>query len=219
MEKIKIIIVDDHPIVRGGIIKYLEKEKDFEICGEAESAGEAIKRILESAPDLAIIDIALEGDTDGIELIKAIKARFPEVRTLCLSMYEESIYAERAIRAGAKGYIHKSQGPEHVIKAIRRIMEGKLFLSEDISDTIISKVMHGRPQESSGMQVDLLSDREFEVFLLLGKGYGTKEIAQTMNLSPNTVESHKKNIRDKLGSRDAAELVKAAVLWVSTHKK
>ena len=219
MKKIKIIIVDDHPIVREGIIKFLEKEKDFDVCGEAASASEAIKTIIDCDPDIAIIDIALEGDTDGLELIKAIKTRFPDVRTLCLSMFEESIYAERAIRAGARGYIHKSQGPDNVIKAVRRIIEGKLFLSGDISDTIISKIMHGRSPESSDMRVDLLSDREFEVFLLLGKGWGTKEIAQKMNLSPNTVESHKKNIKDKLSVKDASELVKAAIQWVLTHKK
>jgi len=218
-EIIKIVIIDDHPVVRGGIAKFLEKEKDFKISGEAESANDAIKLIDEVHPDIAIIDLALKGDADGIELIKAVKSRFPGVRTLCLSMFEESVYAERAIRAGAKGYIQKNADPENVIKAIRRIMDGKLYLSEDISDTIISKLMHGRPQEATDSQVDVLSDREFEVFLLIGNGYGTKEISKRMNLSPHTVESHRKNIKEKMNIKDAADLNKISVQWVLTHNK
>ena len=220
MEKdiIKIIIVDDHPVVRGGIVKFLEKEKDFQIRGEAESANDAIKLIGEVMPDVAIIDIALKGEPDGIELIKAVRSRFPDVRTLCLSVFEESVYAERAIRAGAKGYIQKNAEPENVIKAIRRIMEGKLYLSGDISDTIISKLMHGK-SESTGAQVDVLTDREFEVFILIGNGYGTKEISKRMNLSPHTVESHRKNIREKMNIKDSAELNRISVQWVLTHNK
>ncbi len=217
-DKIKILLVDDHPVVRGGIATFLEKEKDFEISGEAETADEAIKLINDINPHVVIVDLALKGDTDGIELIKAIKTRFPKILTLCLSMFEESVYAERALRAGAKGYIQKSAHPENLIKAIRRILEGKLYLSENISDMIISKVMHGKPQDNI-TEVDVLSNREFEVFMLLGNGYGIKEIAKKMNLSPNTIESHRKSIKGKLSINDSGDLNKMAIQWVITHNK
>jgi len=219
VREIRIIIVDDHPVVRGGIIKFLEKESDFKICGEAENAEGAIRLINEENPDIAIIDLSLSGATDGLELLKAVKSRFPEVRTLCLSMYEESVYAERAVRAGAKGYIQKSADPQNVIRAIRRIMDGKLFLSDDISDSIISKIMHGKGTAGASNPEDILSDRELDVYMLIGRGFGAKEIAARMNLSPNTIESHKKNIKDKLGLADAAELNKAAVEWVISSKR
>ncbi len=217
--KLKIILVDDHPVVRGGIAKYLEKEKDIEICGEAESASDAIKLINQFNPDIVLVDITLKGEVDGIELIKIIKSRFPEILTLCLSMYEESVYAERVIRAGAKGYVQKSSDPENVITAIRRILDGKLYLSEDISDSIISKLLHGKLNENSGNPADVLSDRELQVFIFTGNGYGAKEIANKMNLSINTIESHKKNIKDKLNIDNAADLNKFAIQWVIRYEK
>jgi DNA-binding NarL/FixJ family response regulator len=217
--RIKIILVDDHPVVRQGIAKYLEKEPDIEICGEAETANEAIKIIDEKNPHLAIIDISLKGGIDGIELIKAVKNRFPNVLTLCLSMFEESVYAERAIRAGAKGYIQKNMEPDNIVKAIHRIMEGKLYLNEDIADKIISKIMHGTSPKKGNAQMDSLSNREFEVFLHIGNGNNTREIAKIMNLSTHTIESHRKNIKDKLMLADMGELNKTAIQWVLTHHK
>ena len=216
---IKIILVDDHPVVRSGIAAFLEKEKDFRICGEAETADEAIKLINDVNPRIVIIDLALKGDADGIELIRAINARCPGVLTLCLSMFEESVYAERAIRAGAKGYLQKNADPENLIKAIRRILGGKLYLSEDISDKIISKIIHGKTPDDTSEQVDMLSNREFEVFILLGNGYGIREIAKKMNLSPNTIESHRKGIKNKLGINDSGDLNKMAIQWVIIHNK
>lgn len=217
--KIKIILVDDHPVVRGGIAKFLEKEKDIEICGEADNASEAIKLINLQNPHIVIIDITLKDEIDGIELIKIIKSRFPEVYTLCLSMFEESVYAERAIRAGAKGYVQKSTNPQNVIVAIRRILDGKLYLSEDISDSIISKLLHGRTKESFDNPADILTDREFQIFLLVGNGFGAKEIAVKMDISINTVESHKKNIKDKLDIENTAELNRFAIQWVIRYEK
>jgi DNA-binding NarL/FixJ family response regulator len=217
--QIKVLLVDDHPVVRGGIAKFLEKEKDIVISGEADSASEAIKLINQDMPDIAIVDISLKGDTDGIELIKTIKTRFPEVNTLCLSMYEESVYAERVIRAGAKGYVQKSFDPQNLISAIRRIMEGKLYLSDDISDRIISKLLHGRSKDSADNPVDILSDREFQVFILTGNGYGSKEISEKMNLSVHTIESHKKNIKDKLNIENTAELNRQSIQWVINYQK
>ena len=217
--KIKIILVDDHPVVRQGIAKYLENEGDIEICGEAETANDAIKIIDETNPHLAIIDISLKGGIDGIELIKAVKNRFPNVLTLCLSMFEESVYAERAIRAGAKGYIQKNMEPDTIVKAIHRIMEGKLYLNEDIADKIISKMMHGGSPKKGSEQMDNLSNREFEVFLHIGNGSNTREIAKIMNLSTHTIESHRKNIKDKLMLADMGELNKTAIQWVLTHNK
>lgn len=216
---IKIILVDDHPVVRGGIAKFLEKEKDLEICAEAESASEAIKLINQYSPHIVLVDITLKGEVDGIELIKIIKTRFPDIYTLCLSMYEESVYAERVIRAGAKGYVQKSTDPENVIIAIRRIMDGKLYLSEDISDSIISRLLHGKSKENSDNPVDVLSDREFQIFMFVGNGYGSKEIAGKVNLSINTVESHKKNIKDKLNIENTADLNRFAIHWVTSYGK
>lgn len=218
-KKIRIMLVDDHPVVRGGIAKFLEKEKDIEICGEADNASEAIKLINQSEPDIVIVDITLKEEIDGIELIKIIKARFPEVQTLCLSMYEESVYAERVIRAGAKGYVQKSTDPQNVIVAIRRILDGKLYLSEDISDNILSKLLHGKTKENPDNPVDILSDREFQVFMLIGNGYGSKEIAGKMNLSTNTVESHKKNIKEKLHIENFADLNRYAIQWIISNEK
>jgi DNA-binding NarL/FixJ family response regulator len=217
--KIKVMLIDDHPVVRGGIAKFLEKEKDIEICGEADSASEAVKLINRENPHIVIIDITLKDETDGIELIKIIKSRFPDILTLCLSMYEESVYAERAIRAGAKGYVQKSSDPQNVIVAIRRILDGKLYLSEDISDTIISKLLHGRTSENTDNPADILSDREFQVFLLVAKGFGAKEIAVKMDLSVNTVETHKKNIKDKLKIENTAELNRFAIQWFIRYEK
>ena len=217
--KIKIILVDDHPVVRGGIAKFLEKEKDIEICGESDNASEAIKLINQHNPQIVIIDITLNDEIDGIELIKIIKSRFPEVYTLCLSMFEESVYAERAIRAGAKGYVQKSTNPQNVIVAIRRILDGKLYLSEDISDSIISKLLHGRTKENIDNPADILTDREFQIFLLVGNGFGAKEIAVKMDISINTVESHKKNIKDKLDIESTAELNRFAIQWVIRYEK
>ena len=217
--KIRIILVDDHPVVRGGIAKFLEKEKDIEICGEADNASEAIKLINLLNPHIVIVDITLKDEIDGIELIKIIKSRFPEVFTLCLSMFEESVYAERAIRAGAKGYVQKSTNPQNVIVAIRRILDGKLYLSEDISDTIISKLLHGRTVENVDNPADILTDREFQIFLLVGNGFGAKEIAVKMDISVNTVESHKKNIKDKLDIENTAELNRYAIQWVIRYEK
>lgn len=217
-DSIRILLVDDHPIVRGGIAKYIEKEKGLLICGEAESANEAIRLINDTKPDVVIVDLSLKGDIDGIGLIKAIRVRYPKIHTLVLSIFEESVYAERAIRAGAKGYLQKSVSPDKIILAIHNIMDGKLYLSKNISDRMISKIVHGS-SDNVGTNVDLLTDREFEIFQMIGNGYGTKEIAKRLNLSPHTIESHRKKIKEKISVRSTADLTKTAVQWIIAQNK
>lgn len=211
--KIRVMIIDDHPLVRQGITKILEKEQDMEVVAETGNAHDAINLIARHEPDFIIADISLEGEVNGIDLVKAVRERFGNIRVLVLSMFDEAIYAERAIRAGARGYMTKKEAPNNVASAIRGIMRGDLYLTGGISGRIIDKLLHST-SDSNQTPVDLLTDREFEIFQLLGNGFGTGEIARRLNLSVNTIESHRKKIKDKLGIKKGPELVKSAVQWV-----
>jgi DNA-binding NarL/FixJ family response regulator len=210
---IQIMIVDDHPIVRQGLRMIIEREEDFSICAEASNANEAIRIIGDCDPDVVIVDISLDGSTNGIELVRAIKDRYPGVLSLVLSMYDESLYAERAIRAGASGYVMKKEADNNIIEAIRLILKGDLYLSDDISKSIVKKLLHiSSDQELSPESV--LTDRELEIFMMIGNGIGTKEIARRLNLSLNTIETHRRHIKEKMQFKDLNELVKYAVQWV-----
>ena len=211
--KIRVMIIDDHPLVRQGIGKILEKEPDMEVVAETGNANDAISLITRHEPDFIIADISLEGEVNGIDLVKAVRERFSSIRVLVLSMFDEAIYAERAIRAGARGYMTKKEAPSNVAGAIRSIMKGDLYLTGGISGRIIDKLLHS-PSDATMTPVDILTDREFEIFQLLGNGFGTGEIARRLNLSVNTIESHRKKIKDKLGITKGPELVKSAVQWV-----
>lgn len=211
--RIRVMIIDDHPLVRQGIAKVLEKEPDMEVVAESGNANEAINLIARNEPAFIIADISLEGEVNGIDLVKAVRERFPSIKVLVLSMFDEAIYAERAIRAGARGYMTKKEAPTNVAGAIRAIMKGELYLTGGISGRIIDKLLHSSG-DSTQTPVDILTDREFEIFQLLGNGFGTGEIARRLNLSVNTVESHRKKIKDKLGIKKGPELVKSAVQWV-----
>jgi DNA-binding NarL/FixJ family response regulator len=212
-KEIKIMIVDDHPIVRQGLRMIIEREEDFSICAEASNANEAIRIIGDCDPDVVIVDISLDGSTNGIELVRAIKDRYPGVLSLVLSMYDESLYAERAIRAGASGYVMKKEADNNIINAIRLILKGDLYLSDDISKSIVKKLLHiSSDQELSPESV--LTDRELEIFMMIGNGIGTKEIARRLNLSLNTIETHRRHIKEKMQFKDLNELVKYAVQWV-----
>jgi len=209
---VSIMIVDDHPIVRKGLRMIIERRKDFSIVAEASSANEAIRIIGEKEPDVVIADISLEGNVNGLELVKAIRERYPGVTPLVLSMYDESLYAERAIRAGARGYVMKKEADETIITAIETVLSGELYLSERSSKNIVDKLLAAR-ESAELLPENVLSDRELEIFMMIGNGISAKEIARTLNLSLNTVETHRRHIREKMRFSDLNELVKAAVQW------
>lgn len=218
MDKIKVMIVEDHQIVRDGIRKIIDMQNDMYVCDEAESANDAIKKIGDSAPQVAIVDISLRGDVSGIDLLKAMRERYPAVFSIVLSMFDESIYAERAIMAGAKGYIMKKEASSKIIDAVRTVIAGELFLSEGISKSIIKKLVHGAA-DSGHDDTNRLTNREFEVFQLIGNGFSAREISEKLTLSIHTVETHKKNIMNKLSLPNSSKLTKHAVQWVLTQYK
>ncbi|HPV41384.1 MAG TPA: response regulator transcription factor [Spirochaetota bacterium] len=214
---IKIMIVDDHPLVRQGMKKVIEREQDLTVISEAGSAEEAIRNISQEEPDLAIVDISLESEVSGIDLIKALRDRYARIKTLVLSMHDENVYAERALKAGARGYVAKKEAPAVIIEAIRVVMKGELYLSSRISMKIIDRLFQGKEGGAESMP-EVLSDRELEIFRMIGTGMSTGDIAKKLNISVNTIESHRKKIKDKLGIQKGSELVKAAVQWVSTQQ-
>jgi len=214
-ERHHILIVDDHPIVRQGLAQLIDQESDLSVCGQAEDAHEAMRAIEELHPDLVVADIALK-ETSGMELIKDIKARHPNVAVLTLSMHDEAVYAERALRAGAKGYIMKQEATEKVVTAIHRVLAGEVYISEEMAGKMVSRMV-GRSPEAGASPVERLSDRELEVFRLIGEGYGTREMAERLRLSIKTIETYRAHIKDKLGLEDANELLRSAIQWVNTR--
>ena len=211
--KATVLIVDDHPILRQGLAQLLNGEPDFLVCGEAENARKAMAAIAELKPDIAIIDITLQG-TNGIELIKNIVAQWPELPILVLSMHDESLYAERALRAGAKGYVMKQEATEKLTGALRRIINGQIYVSEKLADKMMRKAIDGKAMQDAS-PVSILSDRELEVLQLIGQGHGTRQIAEDLNLSVKTIESHRAQIKEKLNLKTAPEMVRFAVQWVN----
>jgi len=206
------MIVDDHPLVRRGLAELISAEPDLEICGEAADADEAIQRIQDLKPDLAVIDIALKG-SDGITLIKRIKAHQLDVKMLVSSMHDESLFAERALRAGAMGYINKEEATDLVIQAIRQVLGGQVYLSAEMTNRLLHGVVSSRELIEKS-PVDTLSDRELEVFGLLGRGLTTREIAEQLHLSVKTIETYREHIKSKLSLETSAELTRHAVQWV-----
>jgi DNA-binding NarL/FixJ family response regulator len=214
VKKVRIVIVDDHPIVRQGLAGLIENEKDLMVCGEAGDAHQAIKIIGKTQPDIAIIDILLK-DSSGIELIKDIRVHYPALPLLVLSMHPESLYAERVLRAGAKGYVMKQQGTDKVILAIRKILNGQVYVSDRMASKMVRKLVGGKP-EVGASPIDCLSDRELEVFLLIGQGHGTRQISERLHLSVKTIETYRSHIKEKLNLCDAAELLQYAIQWVNS---
>ncbi len=207
----KILIVDDHPIVRHGLAKLINDEPDLEVCGEADSAGDAMTMMESEAPDLLLVDISL-GGTNGIELIKRVKASDPEMRVLVSSMHDESLYAERALRAGAMGYLNKGENRETLLGAIRQVLRGKLYLSPRMSERLLHRFVLN-DQEPDRPAIESLSDRELEVFQLIGEGLTTRQIASRLHLSPKTIETYREHIKAKLNLENSSELIRAAVQW------
>jgi len=211
----RVLVVDDHPLLRRGVSQLIDQERDLQVVGEAEDAHKAITAIESTRPDVALIDISLNG-TCGIELLKNIKARFPKVKMLVLSMHDESVYAHRALRAGASGYIMKQEGSEKVLVALRKVLRGEVYLSENMGNRVLHTLVGGRAPAGTS-PVEELSDRELEIFSLIGQGHGTRPIAEKLHLSIKTVESHRAHIKEKLNLQTATELVHHAIQWVQTE--
>ena len=212
-KKRTVLIVDDHPIVRQGLAQLINQEKDLEVCGQAEDAYEAMQAIRQLQPDMVIVDIALK-DTSGMELIKDLKIQYPDLPVLTLSMHDEAVYGERALRAGARGYVMKQEATGKVVTAIRRVLAGEVYVSEGMAAKMVSKLVGGGARTVSS-PADSLSDRELEVFRMIGEGFGTREMAEKLHLSIKTVETYRAHIKDKLGLQDANELLRAAIRWVN----
>jgi DNA-binding NarL/FixJ family response regulator len=209
----KILIVDDHPILRMGMRELLNQEDDFDVCGVAENISSARKVIAETAPDFAIIDISLAGD-NGLDLVKEIGSGTSRIPILVLSMHDESVWAERAIRAGARGYLMKKEAAETIVTAVKNILAGKVHVSDTIMARLLDK-FHFDPHGSHASTEEALTDRELEVFRLIGSGLSTREIAQRMNLGVKTIGTYRDRIKQKLGLKNGAELTRQAVLWTA----
>ena len=207
----KVFLVDDHPLVREWLAALIHQQTDLVVCGEAESRQQAVPAILALKPDVAIVDLTLK-DSSGLELIKDLVRICPAVAVLVLSMHEEAHYAERALRAGAKGYIMKRETTKRVVAAIRQVLQGKLYVSDGVAEVMMSRFVQGKTL-SSCSPVELLSDRELEVFELLGQGRGTRQIAEVLRVSIKTVQAYNARIKEKLNLRSATELVREAVRW------
>src|SRR5277367_4028821 len=210
-KKARIFVVDDHPIVRQGLTLLIDRERDLMVCGEAEEAQTAMQKITVCHPDILIVDISLNGP-DGLDLLKNIRLKYPTLPVLILSMHDESIYAERALRAGANGYIMKQEATEKVLVAIRRILQGGVYLSERLTSTMIHQYVHGAGAGKSSPLLSL-TDRELEIFRLIGEGHTTRQIADELHLSVKTIESHQAHIKEKLALKNARELVQHAIEW------
>jgi len=211
VEKSRILIVDDHPLFREGLGQMIDRNPDLMVCGEAADAAEALTAIAERKPDLALVDITL-GGTNGLDLIKVIREKYPELPVLVVSMHEESLYAERALRAGAMGYVMKHEPARTVRTAISKVLGGDIYLSERMSSSMLSKLMRGK-NEAPVSPVEKLSDRELEVFQMLGQGKGTRQIAEELNLTIPTINSFRNRIKEKLQLKSATELMLHAIHW------
>lgn len=206
-----VFIVDDHPVFREGLARIVNQETDLIVCGEAGTASEALRRAESLKPDLVIIDIALEG-MNGIDLAKALRSRLRDTRLLVVSMYPESLYGERALRAGADGYVMKRESGRNLLAAMRRVLAGNTHVSHELNELILQR-LSARGGHASSRAMEGLSDREFEVFQLIGQGLGTREIAERLNVSMKTVETHREHIKEKLHVERTAELVQRAIHW------
>ena len=211
----RILLVDDHPIMRQGLALLIDHEPDLTVCCEAENARQALAAIAAAKPDLVLADISLP-DKNGLDLIKDIQALHPGLAVLVLSMHDESLYAERVLRAGGRGYIMKEEGGKKLMAAIRQVLNGQIYVSEKMSAKIL-ELFSGRRSGSGGSPIERLTDREFEVLQLIGQGRGTREVAEHLHLSVKTVEVHRANIKEKLQLKDATGLVRYAVRWVETQ--
>jgi DNA-binding NarL/FixJ family response regulator len=212
LERRKVFLIDDHAVVRNGLAELINQAPDLIVSGEAASAEEALAKIEAAPPDIAIVDLTL-GDMSGLELLKSLKARHPSLPSLVLSMHDESYYAERCLRAGARGYIMKKEAIEQVEHAVRQVLDGKVYVSPKMSEEILQAVSRGGTAKS-GSPVSRLTDRELEVFECIGGGLGASEIAKKLHLSVKTIESYQAKLKDKLNLKDTTQLFQYALHWV-----
>jgi DNA-binding NarL/FixJ family response regulator len=209
--KARVFVVDDHPIVRGGLAQLINHEADLQVCGEAADAATAFDRIEALKPDVAVVDLSLHGP-DGLELVKNLRTRNIPVPVVILSMHDETLYAERALRAGARAYLMKQEAAEQVLVALRRVLAGDIYVSDRMANRLLGQIGGARPA-SGESPLRCLSDRELDVFRRIGRGRGTRHIAEELHLSVKTVESYRTHIKEKLGLTSAIELVRCAVEW------
>jgi len=212
----RILILDDHPILRNGLAQLINQEPDLEVCSEAANSAQGFESIEKTKPHLAIVDISLDG-SNGVEFIKTAKEQHPEVLLLAHSMYDEMLYAERVLRAGARGYIMKQESPEKLIAAIRRILAGQIYLSEVMTERMLEQRYNGVSENLS--PVEALSDRELEVFQLIGGGETSSKIAKMLHRSIKTVETYRARIKEKLSLKDNMQLIRAAMQWVTGESR
>lgn len=211
----RIFIVDDHPVMRRGYANIIREEMDLEVCGEAGEGMEALEKIRKLRPDLVISDLTLGSGIGGLELIKTLQAELPDLPILVVSMHDESLYADRALKAGAKGYVMKAEADTIIVKAVRRVLRGGIYVSEEVSEKILMHFAGGH-LDAGQSPLEGLSDRELEVFEHLGHGRTTEEIAEAMLISPKTVESYRSRIKEKLAVEHNTELIRRAVQWVES---
>lgn len=207
--KRKIFLVDDHPIVRQGLAQLINNEADLAVVGQGEDAYQSLRAIREAKPDLVLVDISLK-DSDGIELLKELKSQSPGLPALVVSMHDESLYAERALRAGANGYVMKQEPPQTLLAAIRAVLGGQVYVSGKMGATLLQRMVGGK-KRNGGLPMDRLTDRELEIFRMIGSGKSVKEIADKLFLSVKTVEAHREHIKEKLNFRSSAELLRFAI--------
>lgn len=214
MQKKKIFVVEDHPIFRLGISELINQEEDLVVCGDAENVLQALEEIERLDPDLAVVDISLKS-SDGIELVKELNRKKKGLPVLILSMHDEFLYAERALRAGARGYIMKQEAMASVVKAIHQVLDGKIYFSDRVKEYILTHLTDGSRQVGNS-PITRLTNRELEVYRMVGKGFGTREIAVKLHLSIKTIGTYRERIKEKLGLKNATELVRHAVHWEKT---
>lgn len=212
----RIVLIDDHPIMRHGLAQLIRAEEGLDVIGEAGSAREGLEVVGSLRPDLAVVDLTLP-DKNGLELVKDIRALHPSTQCIVLSMHDETLYGERSLRAGARGYVMKEEAADHLVSAIHKVITGGLYVSESLNARMLEQVTGVSRSKATGM--DALTDRELEILTLIGKGVATKIIAAQLSISARTVEAHRAHIKEKLGMTDGAALVRYAVQWVENRAK
>jgi DNA-binding NarL/FixJ family response regulator len=212
----RIVIIDDHPLVRESLKKIIQRESDLTVCGEAEDREQALELVNITKPHLMIVDLTLK-NSYGLELVKDLRDQYPEVQILVLSMHDETLHAERVVRAGAHGYISKQEVPAKILIAIRQVLDGQIYWSEKAAVRVASKIAR-QPNSTKSFSVDLLSDREMQVFELLGAGHNTRQIAVALHIDSSTVETYRSRIKEKLNLKSAVELFQYAICWSNNPK-
>ena len=216
-DKTQVLIVDDHPVVRDGLTTIINHEQDLNVCGEADDSYEALKAAAELKPDIVVVDISLK-NSDGIELTKTIKSKYPKLPVVVLSVHDESVYAERALIAGAKAYLMKDAVSENIVKAIRTVLSGEIYVSNTISKKFLHKIA-GDKADTTKTTIENLSDREFEVFRLIGQGYKPSQIAKKLHLSVKTIETYRGRLKEKLNLNSAIEILQYAIKWAKSQDR